>query len=61
MGQALDVDAGLLAWLFLTHGNAQAYANRTEEAAWSYREAARLATSRQLFGSAPRWATCPTR
>ena len=43
MGQALDVDAGLLAWLFLTHGNAQAYANRTEEAAWSYREAARLA------------------
>jgi class 3 adenylate cyclase/tetratricopeptide (TPR) repeat protein len=42
-GQALDVGPGLLAVLFLTHGSAQSYANRTEEAASSYREAARLA------------------
>ncbi len=43
MGQALEVGPGLLAYLFLTHGSAQSYANRTEEAASSYREAARLA------------------
>jgi class 3 adenylate cyclase len=43
MGEGLEVGDGLLAWLFLTQGNAQIYANRTEEAASSYREAARLA------------------
>jgi len=43
LGQALDVGPGLLAYLFLTHGSAQLYANRTEEAASSYREAARVA------------------
>jgi class 3 adenylate cyclase len=43
LGQALDVGPGPLANLFLTHGSAQSYANRTEEAASSYREAARLA------------------
>jgi class 3 adenylate cyclase/tetratricopeptide (TPR) repeat protein len=43
MGQVLEVGPGLLAYLFLTQGSAQSYANRTEEAATSYREAARLA------------------
>jgi hypothetical protein len=43
MGQALEVAPDLLAYLFLTHGSAQSYANRTDEAASSYREAARLA------------------
>jgi tetratricopeptide (TPR) repeat protein len=43
MGQALQVGPGLLAYLFLTCGSAQSYANRTEEAASSYREAARVA------------------
>jgi class 3 adenylate cyclase len=43
LGQALDVGPGPLANLFLTYGSAQSYANRTEEAASSYREAARLA------------------
>ena len=43
MGQAIEVGPGLLAALFLTYGSAQSYANRTEEAASSYREAARLA------------------
>lgn len=43
MGEGLEVGDGLLAWLFLTQGNAQIYASRTEEAASSYREAARLA------------------
>jgi class 3 adenylate cyclase len=43
MGQALEVAPELLAYLFLTYGSAQSYANRTDEAASSYREAARLA------------------
>jgi class 3 adenylate cyclase/tetratricopeptide (TPR) repeat protein len=43
LGQALDVGPGPLANLFLTYGSAQLYANRTEEAASSYREAVRLA------------------
>ncbi len=49
MGQALEVAPELLAYLFLTYGSAQSYANRTEEAASSYREAARLA---ELAGGA---------
>jgi hypothetical protein len=43
LGQALEVGPAMLSVLFLTRGSAQVYDNRTEEAAASYREAARVA------------------
>jgi AAA ATPase domain len=43
LGQALDVDAGQLAWLLLTRGQYHGHADRSPQAVAYYREAARLA------------------
>ncbi len=52
LGQELDVDAGLLATLFITRGTAYNRANRPAEAVGAYREGIRLAERAGELGTA---------